>query len=172
MKLFGLGLRPSFWACHAVFTGVGVAITVTKTTKRLNIKLQTNILYDHKYNSQENTSKTYSRIHQKLSTIIKLASSWRFRDGSTYVNLIHIYHINRLKDKTEDHFIRCRKKLCLFYLIWFWFFETGFLCVVQAVLDLILQTRMALNSQRSNCLCFPAAGIKDVLYYHFAAETA
>jgi hypothetical protein len=38
----------------------------------------------------------------------------------------------------------------------FFFFETGFLCV----LELALWTRMALNSQRSTCLCLQSAGSK------------
>jgi hypothetical protein len=29
MKLFASGLCPSFWACHEVFTGVGVAVLNT-----------------------------------------------------------------------------------------------------------------------------------------------
>jgi hypothetical protein len=38
------------------------------------------------------------------------------------------------------------------------FFKTRFLCVALAVLKLALQTRLALNSQRSTC----SAGIKGV----------
>jgi hypothetical protein len=44
--------------------------------------------------------------------------------------------------------------VCLFVL-YFW---TGFLCVVLAVLELPLRTRVALNSQRSTCL--PSVRIK------------
>ena len=39
---------------------------------------------------------------------------------------------------------------------------TGFLCVAMAVLELAMQTRLAWNSQRSTCLCFPSAEIKGV----------
>jgi hypothetical protein len=31
-----------------------------------------------------------------------------------------------------------REKTLLFVLVWFWFFETGFLCIALAVLELTL----------------------------------
>ena len=43
--------------------------------------------------------------------------------------------------------------------------ETGFLCVALAVLKLILQTMLTLNSQRSPCLCLPSVGI-EVIHTH------
>jgi hypothetical protein len=48
-----------------------------------------------------------------------------------------------------------------FGLVWFGFgfFETGFLCVALAVLELTLQTRLT-PTQRSACLCLPSAGLK------------
>jgi hypothetical protein len=46
----------------------------------------------------------------------------------------------------------------IFYF--FLFFETGFLCVALAVLELAMLTRLFLNSQRSACLCLPSAGSK------------
>ena len=57
-----------------------------------------------------------------------------------------------------------KTKLCIrqfpgFFCIYlFQFFETGFPCV----LELTLQTRLALNSQRSICLCLLSARIKGV----------
>ena len=47
----------------------------------------------------------------------------------------------------------------------FWFFEIGFLWIALTALELILWTRLALNSQRSACLCCPSAGIKGVLHH-------
>ena len=48
-----------------------------------------------------------------------------------------------------------------------WFFKTVFFCVaLKPVLELTLQIRLALNSQKSACLCLPSAGIKDVRRYH------
>ena len=38
-------------------------------------------------------------------------------------------------------------------------FETGFLCVTLTVLELALQTMLAMNSQRATCLCLQSAGI-------------
>jgi hypothetical protein len=45
----------------------------------------------------------------------------------------------------------------------FFSFETGFLCVALAILELTLQTRLASNSQRSNCLCFPVLGLNECI---------
>jgi hypothetical protein len=45
-----------------------------------------------------------------------------------------------------------RKQLLLTYL------ETGFHCVAPTVQKLIMQTRLALNSQRFSCICPPSAG--------------
>jgi hypothetical protein len=52
--------------------------------------------------------------------------------------------------------------VCLFV---FWFFETGFLCVALAVLELTLWTRLASNSEIAY-LCLPSAGIKGVRHHH------
>ena len=43
--------------------------------------------------------------------------------------------------------------------------ETGFLCVALAVLKLILQTMLTLNSQRSPCLCLLSTGIKGIHHH-------
>ena len=48
--------------------------------------------------------------------------------------------------------------------------HTGFLCVVLAVLELTPYTRLAVNSERSACLCLPSAGIKCVCH-HFKRPT-
>ena len=51
-------------------------------------------------------------------------------------------------------------------------FQTGFLNIAAlAILKLSLYTRLALNSQRSVCLCFPSAGIKGVCH-HRRVETS
>ena len=42
--------------------------------------------------------------------------------------------------------------------------ETGFLCVVLAVLELPSQTNWS-RTQRSACLCLPRAGIRGVCYH-------
>jgi hypothetical protein len=56
------------------------------------------------------------------------------------------------------------------YILFFCFvlfcfvFETGFLCVALAVLELTLETRLALN-QKSACLCLSSAGIKGECHH-------
>ena len=52
----------------------------------------------------------------------------------------------------------------LFLFSFFVFFETGFLCVALAVLELTRQTRLASNSEIP-CLCLPSAGIKGMLHH-------
>ena len=46
-------------------------------------------------------------------------------------------------------------------MVWFGFFEAGFLCVAFVVLELTLKTRLASN-KRSDCLCFLSVEIKGV----------
>lgn len=42
-------------------------------------------------------------------------------------------------------------------------FESGFLCIIAlVVLELTLQTRLGLDSQKSACLCFTSAGVKGM----------
>ena len=49
------------------------------------------------------------------------------------------------------------------YLFIYVLFETGFLCVIAlAVLELTLETRLTLNSQRSIYLCLSCAGTKVI----------
>jgi hypothetical protein len=48
---------------------------------------------------------------------------------------------------------------------WFLFFETGFLCVAQAVLEHTMWTRLTSNSQRSSCLCLPSAETVDLNHH-------
>ena len=43
--------------------------------------------------------------------------------------------------------------------------RTGFLCVALAVLELTLQIRLALNSQRPICFCLLSVGIKGLGYH-------
>ena len=58
----------------------------------------------------------------------------------------------------------CSTHLVTSFLFLFSFvFKTVFLCVV---LEFTLYTRLAWNSQRSACLCFPCAGVKGVHYHH------
>ena len=58
--------------------------------------------------------------------------------------------------------------VCLF--VCFVFFKTGFLCVtLERVLELTLQTRLILNSQRLACLCFLSAGIEGMGHHCPAA---
>ena len=49
--------------------------------------------------------------------------------------------------------------------IFFYFFETAFLCATLPVLELALKTRLALNSQRSICFCLPSAGIEGMCHH-------
>ena len=51
----------------------------------------------------------------------------------------------------------------LFFI--FVFFERGSYILALAVLELTLQTRLALNSQRSAYLCLPSARIKDTCHH-------
>jgi hypothetical protein len=46
------------------------------------------------------------------------------------------------------------------YLFIFYFWDRVSLCVALVVLEFVLQIRLASNSQRSFCFCFPSAGIK------------
>ena len=49
--------------------------------------------------------------------------------------------------------------------LFFCFFDIGFLCVAfETILALALETRLALNSQRSTCLCLPSAGVIGVCH--------
>ena len=58
--------------------------------------------------------------------------------------------------------------LFTFYFIFFWFRETGFLCVALAVLELTLWTRLASNSQRSFlCLRSEVLGLKACTWLYF-----
>jgi hypothetical protein len=41
----------------------------------------------------------------------------------------------------------------------------GFLCVALAVLELDLYTRLALNSERSTCLCLLSSEVKGVQHH-------
>ena len=50
------------------------------------------------------------------------------------------------------------------FLFIYLFFESGFLCVALAVLELTLQTRLALNSERSSCF-YLFARIKSVHHH-------
>ena len=52
----------------------------------------------------------------------------------------------------------------LFCFVFVLFFESGFLCVALAVLELTLKTRLASNSD-IHLLCLPSAGIKGVCHY-------
>lgn len=56
---------------------------------------------------------------------------------------------------------------CFFLVFLFYFFETGSYYVALASLELTIQTRMALNEQRSTCLCLPNADVTG-MYYHLA----
>ena len=58
-------------------------------------------------------------------------------------------------------------KLVVFRLNFFWFFETGFLCVaLEPILALAVDTKLTCKSQRYSCLCLVSAGIKDVSHHH------
>lgn len=46
--------------------------------------------------------------------------------------------------------------------------QTGSPCVTQTNLELTVWTRLALNSQRSACLCRPSAGIKGLCHHSLA----
>ena len=62
--------------------------------------------------------------------------------------------------------------VCLFVWLVGWlvgFFITEFLCVALAVLELSLQSRLTLNSQKSSCLCLTSAGIKG-MHHHQPAH--
>jgi hypothetical protein len=48
------------------------------------------------------------------------------------------------------------------FSFFFCFFETGFLCVALAVLQLTLYRPGWLRTQKFTCLCLPSAGIKGV----------
>jgi hypothetical protein len=47
----------------------------------------------------------------------------------------------------------------------FWFLAIGFVYVSLAVLEFTSLAKLALNSQRSTCLCLPSAHIKDMSHH-------
>lgn len=53
----------------------------------------------------------------------------------------------------------------VFYL---YYFKTGLLYVALVVLELMLQSKLAANSQSSTCLSLPGAGVKGVSQHHLA----
>jgi hypothetical protein len=57
-----------------------------------------------------------------------------------------------------------------YLFIYFWFFQTRFLCIASDTLELTLQTRLALNSHRSTCLCLQDTGIKSGHHHHHLAD--
>jgi hypothetical protein len=52
----------------------------------------------------------------------------------------------------------------------FYFVETGLLCVTLTDLGLALKAKLALNSQRSTCLCLPSAENKVICHYAISDE--
>ena len=58
---------------------------------------------------------------------------------------------------------------CYFWVFCLFVFETGLHCIALGVLELTLWTRVALNSQRSTCLCLLSVVIKGV-HHHTAAK--
>jgi hypothetical protein len=54
-----------------------------------------------------------------------------------------------------------------FGLVWFWFFETGLLCVVLAVLNSLCRPGWP-RTQKSTCLYLPSTGIKGLHHHHLA----
>lgn len=51
---------------------------------------------------------------------------------------------------------------CIFLLL---FFKAGVLCVFLVALELTLNIRLALNSERSTCLCLPSAVVKGISHH-------
>lgn len=50
----------------------------------------------------------------------------------------------------------------LCFVLFLFYFETGSLSIGLDSLELVMQTRVALSSQRFTCLCLPKAGIKGL----------
>lgn len=80
---------------------------------------------------------------------------------------------NNFKKRLTHHiyYIRILIFLFIFFVLFcsVWFgFEMEFFCIVLAVLELSLQTILALNSQRSACFCLPNTAIKGV-HHHWPA---
>lgn len=58
------------------------------------------------------------------------------------------------------------KYIILLLLLLYWFyFETGSFYIFLVVQELTVWTRLALNSQRSSCLCLLKAGIKTMCHH-------
>ena len=63
------------------------------------------------------------------------------------------------------HFFFCEFSVYFINLLFFsWFFETGFLCVVLAVLELTCRPGWP-QTQKFACFCLPSAGIKGVRHH-------
>lgn len=78
-----------------------------------------------------------------------------------------LYLLNQLLLYWESSDSHC----IVFYLylfIYLYYFKTGFLDVALVVLELMLQSKLAANSQSSTCLCLPGAGVKGVSQHHLA----
>ena len=64
-----------------------------------------------------------------------------------------MYLIDKIHTKQNTHNKGDSFSFFLFLFCLFLFFETKFFCVtILAAMELVLQTRLALNSQRSACL--------------------
>jgi hypothetical protein len=59
---------------------------------------------------------------------------------------------------------KCSNPACNSNFFFFWFFETGFLCIALAVLDSLCRPGWP-RTQKSTCLCLPSAGTKGVRHH-------
>ena len=65
------------------------------------------------------------------------------------------------------HFTTCLEKAVAFLCV---VFSRQCLSMVLAVLELTLQSKLDLNSERSACLCLPSAGTNGVCHHHLARQ--
>lgn len=124
------------WAYRAIFIQITTCVLVTHITV---ISFPTNSLllcwHDCIYQSKDLLKTQFSR----LATLVKTVKGF---------SLV---------------IMKIQNFLVLFL---FSFFQTAFLCVVSLdVLELTLQTRVALNSQKYVCLCFLSVEIKGMFHH-------
>ena len=91
---------------------------------------------------------------------------WQFfRTAGPRKNLLRIFHSKHVCSWEVKNYL-----LINYQDTFFLFFETGFLCISMAFLELALLNRLALNSQKSFCLCLQSAGIKGVCHHCLAGD--
>jgi len=115
-------------------------------------------------------TRTHTHTHTHVAVRIKLNNIWEnivlFKCWLWIQNISHIFSMVWGKANKEWDTLRNYHKLFLswkeFLVIFFFFLKTHFHYVALAGLELTMQPRYALSSQRSTWLCLPGTGIEGV----------